>query len=331
MKTMDNMPPSENLLVPRLMRHEDAEERFEPVGVSSAWRKLMAQVRLASPQLRLATIEGEAGTGKSLLAHFLHRHSPLQDLPFLRHDAREWLVNDIDLASLKGLLYLERVELLEPLGQNLLHGIMRAYQEGRSRQLAVVVSSQSSLHLLAGRGQFLPDLAFRLAAVRFSIPPLRQRKEDIPPTAQALLDRIGYRYQMRTAMLGPGCMPMLLQHNWPGNVRELASVLESALLESANGIIQTSDLKLQEGLHLAGGESFDRYRRTPYGESLVLERTSATGNESEAEVTDLDEMIRRHVVRILRLSNGNKLRAAQLLGISRSTLYRILGEGQAST
>ncbi len=327
---MDNMPPSENLVAPRLLRHEDAEERFEPVGVSSAWRKLMAQARLASPQLRLATIEGEAGTGKSLLAHFLHHHSPLMELPFLRHDAREWLANDIDLASLKGLLYLERVELLEPLGQNLLHGIVRAYQELRPRQLAVVVSSQSSLHLLAGRGQFLPDLAFRLAAVRFSIPPLRQRREDIPPISQALLDRIGYRYQMRTAMLGHGCMPVLLQHIWTGNVRELASVLESALLESANGIIRPGDLKLQEGLHLAGAENIEKYRRTPYVEDGFEIRTVMPAHEPEDEVANLDEMIRRHVVRILRLCHGNKLRAAQLLGISRSTLYRILGEGHTT-
>ena len=326
MTTTDNTPSLEALVAPRLMRHEDGEDRFDPVGVSSAWRKLMAQARLASPHLRLATIEGEAGTGKSLLAHYLHRNSPLQQVPFLRHDAREWVASETDLSSMQGFLYLDRVELLEPPGQNLLHGLVRAYQESRMRQLALIVSTQSSLHLLAGRGQFLPDLAFRLAAVRFAIPPLRQRKEDIPPIAQALLDRTGYRYQMRTAMLGPGTMPILLQHNWSGNIRELACVLESALLESANGVIQPSDLNLQQGLHLANGNFNAAAKPAQFTETSGYLRQLAQPAESEPEVTNLDEMIRRHVLHVLRLSHGNKLRAAHLLGISRSTLYRIIGD-----
>lgn len=327
MKTMENTPPSETLIAPRLIRHEDSEDRFDPVGVSSAWRKLLAQARLASPHLRLATIEGEAGTGKSLLAHYLHRNSPLQQFPFLRRDAREWVSSEIDPASVQGFLYLDRVELLEPTGQNLLHGLVRAFQESRVSQLALVVSTQSSLNLLAGRGQFLPDLAFRLAAVRFSIPPLRQRKEDIPPIAQALLDRIGFRYQMRTAMLGQGTMPVLLQHNWSGNVRELACVLESALLESANGVIQPGYLNLQQGLHLAAGNFTVPSKASPVAENTAYFHAHNQTAENEAEVTNLDEMIRRHVLHVLRLSHGNKLRAAQLLGISRSTLYRIIGEG----
>ena len=74
----------------------------------------------------------------------------------------------------------------------------------------------------------MPDLAFRLTAVRFAIPPLRQRKEDIPPLRQGLLDRICARYQQRPVVLGPGALARLFQHNWPGNVRELAGILENA-------------------------------------------------------------------------------------------------------
>jgi DNA-binding NtrC family response regulator len=159
------------------------------------------------------------------------------------------------------------------------------------------------------------------------------RKEDIPPIAQALLDRIGHRYQLRSAVLGPGTMPMLLQHNWPGNVRELASVIESALLEAVNGIIQPGDLNLQQGLHLAAGaqgigQSRGRSDLARGAEDLriVSSNPSAQITEQEAESLNLDEMIRRHVVHVLNLSHGNKLRAAQILGISRSTLYRILGD-----
>lgn len=337
MNTIENLPPSDALLTPRLLVQESSESGYEPAGVSAAWRKLMAQARLTAPHLRLATLEGEAGTGKTLLAHYLHRASPLEKLPFIRQDARQWLASETDLNAVRGFLYLDRVELLEATGQNLLHGLVRIHQERSNPNLILMVSSQTSLHLMAGKGEFLPDLAFRLAAVRFGIPPLRMRKEDIPPIAQALLDRIGHRYQLRSAVLGPGTMPMLLQHSWPGNVRELASVIESALLEAANGIIQSSDLNIQQGLHLAAGSTAmaqnlglragrSDLARGAEDMRIVSANPSPQISQQEAESLNLDEMIRRHVTHVLQLCNGNKLRAAQILGISRSTLYRILGD-----
>jgi DNA-binding NtrC family response regulator len=158
---------------------------------------------------------------------------------------------------------------------------------------------------MAGQGLLLPDLAFRLTAVRFAIPSLRQRREDIPPLAQALLDRICTRYQHRPVVLGPGALARLLQHNWPGNVRELASVLESALLEAVNGVIRPDDLAL------------------PTGAEAVAEVQSTS---SQPENLSLDSVIRHHVEYVLDLNRGNKLRAARQLSISRSTLYRILGD-----
>ena len=157
---------------------------------------------------------------------------------------------------------------------------------------------------MAGQGLLLPDLAFRLTAIRFAIPPLRQRREDIAPLAQSLLDRICARYQQRPVVLGPGTLARLLQHNWPGNVRELASVLETALLEADNGVIRPDDLALPSEPR-----------------SLIADRSpqAATDNLS------LDAVIRHHVQYVLDLNRGNKLRAARQLGISRSTLYRILG------
>src|SRR5580658_8773911 len=100
---------------------------------------------------------------------------------------------------------------------------------------------------MAGQGLLLPDLAFRLSAVRFAVPSLRLRREDIAPLAQSLLERICARYQQRPVLLGPGTLARLLQHAWPGNVRELASVLEAAMLEADNGVIRPVDLALPEG------------------------------------------------------------------------------------
>jgi DNA-binding NtrC family response regulator len=129
------------------------------------------------------------------------------------------------------------------------------------------------------------------------------RKEDIPPLAQELLDRICSRYQHRRVELGPGALARLLQHGWPGNVRELASVLESALFEAVNDVIRPGDLAIP-----AAGEISH--------EPLPVVPSAGLG---------LDDVIHRHVQYVLDLNRGNKLRAARQLGISRSTLYRILG------
>jgi len=276
----------------------------QPVGVSAAWRKLLMQAEMAAPYVQLAAIEGEHGTGKHTLARYLFSRSPLASGSFQRRDAREWLVTDADPSTLSGFTYLDRVDLLAPPGQGLLLGVLKAMQDRPAGRSVLLASSQTSLRQMAAQGLLMPDLAFRLTAVRFSIPPLRQRREDIAVLAQALLDRICTRYQQRPVLLGPGTLARLLQHNWPGNVREMAAVLETALLEATNGIIRPDDLALPSGLEAPSPE----LRPAVQADSL-----------------DLDAVIQHHVQYVLDLNRGNKLRAARQLGISRSTLYRILG------
>jgi DNA-binding NtrC family response regulator len=276
---------------------------IQVVGVSAAWRKLLLQAEMAAPHVQLATIEGEHGTGKYTLARFLFSRSPLSGSQFQRRDAREWLATDADPSTLAGMTYLDRVDLLAPPGQGLLLGVLKALQDRPPGRAVVLASAQTSLRQMAGQGLLLPDLAFRLTAVRFAIPPLRQRKEDISVLAQALLDRICTRYQQRPVALGAGALARLLEHNWPGNVRELASVLETGLLEAVNGIIQPGDLALPSASQLPAD--------APLG--------------PRAENLSLDATVRHHVRYVLELNHGNKLRAARQLSISRSTLYRILG------
>jgi two-component system response regulator AtoC len=274
------------------------------VGVSAAWRKLLMQAEMAAPHVQTAAIEGESGTGKHTLARYIFNRSLLSASGFQRRDAREWLVTDADPAGLAGFTYLDRVDLLAPPGQGLLLGVLKALQDRPPGRAVVLASSQTSLRQLAAQGLLLPDLAFRLTAVRFGIPPLRQRREDIAPLAQALLDRICGRYQHRPVALAPGTLARLLQHNWPGNVRELASVLETALLEAVNGVIRPDDLALPSGLAIQ-----------PEAQPAAM----------RTDDLSLDAVIHHHVQYVLDLNRGNKLRAARQLGISRSTLYRILG------
>jgi two-component system response regulator AtoC len=282
----------------------EAPPEMQPVGVSAAWRKLLMQADMAAPHVQLATIEGEHGVGKHTLSHYLFSRSPLAGGSFQRRDAREWLVSDADPATLAGFTYLDRVDLLAPPGQGLLLSVLKSLQDRPPGRAVLLASSQTSLRQMASQGLMLPDLAFRLTAVRFAIPPLRQRREDIAPLAQTLLDRICTRYQQRPVLMAPGTLARLLQHSWPGNVRELASVLETALLEAVNGIIRPEDLALPSGLDAAPVDL------RPAGRTDSL---------------NLDAVIQHHVQYVLDLNRGNKLRAARQLGISRSTLYRILG------
>jgi DNA-binding NtrC family response regulator len=287
----------------------DAGTAPKPVGVSGVWHKLLMQAEMAAPHVQIASIEGEHGTGKQTLARYLYGRSPLAGSGFQRRDAREWLVAEADPATLRGVTYLDRVDLLAPPGQGLLLGVLKGMQDRPLDRWLMLASSQTSLRQMAAQGLLMPDLAFRLTAVRLAIPPLRQRREDIVPLAQALLERICARYQHRPVVLGPGALARLLQHNWPGNVRELAAVLETALLEAADGVIRADDLALDISSPASqpqGGPP------PPPPESLVL-----------------DEVIRHHVQYVLDLNRGNKLRAAHQLGISRSTLYRILGNDVA--
>lgn len=273
------------------------------VGVSAAWRKLIVQAEMAAPHLQVVSIEGESGVGKHTLARFLFSRSPLFGTAFQRRDAREWLATDGDPSTLKGFTYLDRVDLLTPPGQSLLLGVLRALQDYTPGRAVLLASSQSSLRQMAAQGLILPDLAFRLTAIRFAIPPLRLRREDIAPLAQALLERICARYQQRPVLLGPGSLARLLKHNWPGNVQELASVLETAILEAENGVIFANNLAL------------------PAAQDVPMNQQPATRLDS----LSLDAVVRHHVQYVLDLNRGNKLRAARQLAISRSTLYRILG------
>ena len=223
----------------------------------------------------------------------------------------------------------------------------------RPVRFLLLASVHLPLRQLASQGQFLPDLAFRLSAVRFSIPPLRDHREDIAPIVQALLDRICTRYRQPAAVLASGSLPRLLQHSWPGNVRELACTLESAILESKTGVIRPHDLVLDpppSPLALAppayassaypnpaypnpafSNSAFPSSPSSAFPLSTHSAQRGLPLTELTAQELTLNAAIHRHIQYVLELNRGNKLRTARQLDISRSTLYRILaGEALAS-
>jgi DNA-binding NtrC family response regulator len=270
-------------------------------AISTAGRRLMHQAEIVAPHLELAVIEGEAGVGKQALAQLLHVRSTFARSKFNHCDAREWLMAAADAHELTGFIYLDRVDLLGAPGQALLLRFLTSAGDRAARNFAVVASSEISLRKMAGEGRFLPDLAFRLTAVRFAIPPLRERREDIAPLANSFLERISARYRFAPLTLAPGAIVRLLGHDWPGNAGELFSVLESAMLDCSDGVIHAEDLSIV---------SASLPERCP-----TLPRS---------RVLALDTIILEHIRKVLDLNHGNKLKSARQLGISRSTLYRLL-------
>jgi len=306
MPIQDSAPSTSRSSADRQSAFEvDGRDSNQFISLSPSVRKLITRAGLVASHLRFASIDGEAGTGKQALATFLYlravaAYPAIARSGFNRCDAREWLLSETDPRSITGFTYLDRIDLLGVPGQALLLRSLKGLDTLAPGVAILVTSSELPIRELSAKGQFLSDLAFRLAAIQFTVPPLRERREDILPLSRILLDRIRRRYHLQDFTLASDAITRLLQHDWPGNVRELSSVLESAVLECTDGVIREEDLWIS-----SAPAPLDKPLKTP-------------------QALNLDSVIHKHVRYVLELNHGNKLKAARQLGISRSTLYRML-------
>jgi DNA-binding NtrC family response regulator len=295
----------------------------ELVSRSLAMRRVNEQLQQIGPRVRLALIEGETGTGKHLLArHIQARHASAGTLVVeeatslfpaeegsnseLRSDALRGAVR----RAVEGVLLIRNIDELATEAQAQLLRYIRSFETSLSAEKQGAVPSPSQLICTSRKplrtqvlaGAFLPEIYYRLSAVSFSLPPLRDRKEDIPALVQMFIDTVSREQQRPLQGLGPGSLPILLRHLWPGNVRELESVVRAACLSSEAQWLRPIDLVI-----------------------LPLEPAgSKDGEPALPENYTLDGVIRRHILQVLKACDGNKARAASKLGISRSTLYRML-------
>jgi DNA-binding NtrC family response regulator len=315
----------------------ESAPRFHGItGRSPAIRHLILQMQRMAPHLVIATIEGEAGTGKTLAAQSLHAGGPVAGHgPFVpclathffsgpdHAGPSNWSASILQQAD-GGMLFLDRIHQLsasqqESLAEFLIWFEDRLLQDRRlgtpighagagpsslGAPAQIVCSSSVPLRHLEAEGRFRHDLISRLCSVRFRLPPLIERREDIPLLAQLFVQRFARTYGKTVRGLGPGTIAPLMRYSWPGNVRELESVIVAAALETESQWIRPIDLPPIS----AGPRHHPRH----------------ADDEPGADDLSLDRIIREHVARVLDRTRGNKLRAAQLLGISRSTLYRIL-------
>jgi DNA-binding NtrC family response regulator len=295
----------------------------ELVSRSLAMRRVSEQLQQIGPRVRLVLIEGEAGTGKHLLARHIQARLASAG-PMVVEEASGLLLADDPTNSEvrsealrvavrragEGVLLIRNIDELAAAPQAQLLRYIRSFETSLSAEKQGVQTSPSQLICTARRplraqvlaGAFLPEIYYRLSAVSFALPPLRDRKEDIPALVQMFIDTVSREQQRPLQGLGPGSLPILLRHLWPGNVRELESVIRAACLSSEAQWLRPIDLVILP-LEPAGSKE---------GESALPENFT------------LDGVIRRHILQVLKLCDGNKARAASKLGISRSTLYRML-------
>jgi DNA-binding NtrC family response regulator len=161
----------------------------------------------------------------------------------------------------------------------------------------VVSATNANLQQEVGEGRFREDLLFRLNTIEINLPPLRDRREDIPALAAHFLRRHATRYHKALSGFDAGGMQALLAHSWPGNIRELDHAVERSVLMAAGDQVRASDLGLRAGASASGG--------APRLDELPLE--------------DVEKML---IQKALSRYDGNVSRAAQALGLSRSALYR---------
>ncbi|NYF79959.1 sigma-54-dependent transcriptional regulator [Granulicella arctica] len=282
-------------------------ERFEDcylAGSSIAIRRVRSQLQRIAPYFRIALITGEPGTGKQTLAHALHQSSPGNNGPFVPWHATELvdrLLPDTPTADILreahcGTLFLDEIDRVPFSLQSRLVHLLHQPDVQRC-DLRIIASSNRELRTLAATGQFRDELYRRIAAAEITLPPLRTRPEDIPAIATALLQHI-----TDNPTLTPEALTHLQHHPWPHNIRELRETLQKATTQ-------------------AGGAPIDLHH-------LPLPKPQQPENEHSLE--RLQDVVQRHVLDVLTRCSGNKLRASEVLGISRSTLYRMLDANTAA-
>ncbi len=297
---------------------------IQMAGYGPAMARVRLRVARLGPHFRIALVSGEAGTGKESIARELHHASHGADGPFVVCNGAEtsqdglgaeemvaaWAsqLDRLLIRAHKGTLFLKLTSEM-PLGaqQHLLRvlcqqdRLKRGIGVPQKLDVRIVASSREDLKVRALTGKFLQELRQRLAAVEIVLPPLRERREDIPELALCLLGRLAPALGKNIEKIASDALALLDSHDWPGNVRELESVLRQAVLQCKGAALQANDLP--EIAQSSAG-------RSSTSNSLKTER--------------LQDVVDRHVSRVLKDCAGNKLRAAELLGISRSTLYRML-------
>ena len=302
------------------------------VGTSPAMQQLFKDVGRVAASRATVLIQGDSGTGKELIARVIHSYSAankpfigincsaivetLLESELFGHEkgaftgATAAKAGKFELAE-DGSIFLDEIG---ELSQNLQAKLLRVLQERELERVGGVKRIPVRARILAATnrelareveaGRFREDLYQRLKVVTLAIPPLRERREDIPLLVEHLLMKINQRLHKNLRRVPRDTLEKLMARSWPGNVRELENVLTRA------AVLSQGDMLLEEHLVEA---------TRPVGP-----RPATDGNSSPAQIPTLDDVERAHIERVFAMTKGHKGRTCQILGISRPTLERKL-------
>jgi two-component system, NtrC family, response regulator AtoC len=301
------------------------------VGRSPGMLEIYKRIAMVSESRSTVLIYGESGTGKELVAKAIHHNGPRASQRFFAVNcgalAESLLETELfghvrgsftgAVENKRGILeeasggtvFLDELSEMSPALQVKL---LRAIEEQEVRRigsnrpvkidLRIIAASNRILGQLVDEGKFRADLYYRLRVVEINIPPLRERSEDIPLLVDYFLKRLG-REHSQTYSLSNQALSALLSYEWPGNVRELENALEAATALNRSGVITAEELP-------------PKVKR----ESRECKRLA----DLHADLPSLDELAKRYLLHVLKVTGDNKARAAGILGINRKTLYRMV-------
>jgi len=319
----------ENLVLKHQVR--DQFTRLQVIGSSPTWHQICELVRQAAPARATVLITGESGTGKELIASLLHRLSPRADSPFIVLNtaalpatlleaelfgyekgaftgALQRKLGYFELAN-RGTLFLDEIGDMPPEVQAKL---LRVLQDGTFQRVGgtqtlqvdvrVVAATNKELAREVTAGNYRQDLYYRLNVINVALPPLRERRPDIPLLAAHFLRKYAEENQKPVTAIQQEALQRLQAYSWPGNVRELENVMERAVVLALGTTITVHDLSLEEQESPVVPDTRD---------SFVL-----PANATLAEVE------REAIIQALQRNQGNRQAAARQLAIGPATLYR---------
>jgi DNA-binding NtrC family response regulator len=305
------------------------------IGRSENMQEIFATIERVGPTRATVLLAGESGVGKDLIARAIHFHSPRRDRPLVKINCSaipENLMESELFGYEKGAFTGANVSkpgkfeqadtgtvFLDEIGDvpaNIQVKLLRILQEREFERLGsnvtrhidvrVIAATNQDLRAALEQGTFREDLYYRLNVVPLNIPPLRERKQDIPFLANHFVKKLAPDAGCRVESISDAAMEKLIAYHWPGNVRELENVIERALVMSTGTQLEAADIKLENAP-----------RKSAPGDSHFL-----------PEGMSLDEYERDIIREALRRAEGNKSQAARLLGLTRNALrYRLTQMG----
>jgi two-component system response regulator HydG len=313
------------------------------IGRSVEMEKLYRILSKVAQSSHPVLVLGESGTGKELVARTIHAYGPNSQKPFLPVDCASLAPSLIEselfgyvkgaftganrpkdgllISAEGGTVFLDEIGEL-PL--DLQVKLLRALQEKEVRPLGanhtvpirarILAATNRNLADMVEKGTFRKDLYYRLNVVNLRLPPLRDRREDIPLLAAHFLDRISREHKTKF-VLSDEALHTMMRHDWPGNVRELEGAIERACTMCSGPVLRIGDLPTQLQQQALGARN-----------DSTANHPDAAGIAESSAVKSLADLEREAILGTIRKLKGDKLQAAKLLGIGKTTLYRKLKE-----